>query len=307
MPSKPHKFGLSKIGVAFGRRGRHSGGHAARQAEQREEVQATVEARGDRHVVLVDHHRDRLPLLAHEKKQGLVELAEAFAHVDHGDARGQALVALRGPARLVLDGDQLGRGTIDRLPQAGVGQARGQVAHDQPEQSGVVVARAQGAIEALGDGARLADARVDRPRVRVTPRIGLDALAHPLGGAGQAVEVGVTHDGLDGADARDQRRVDHLGAGAVLGLLREHEARIGGEARVLVVVVVIDPGPQPVAQRLDERQGDLLEPRAQAGEGHVDHHDPAGKLLSFRQLARRGEGEGGRWHRSLASAVQLPT
>ena len=82
------------------------------------------------------------------------------------------------------------------------------------------------AIDALGDGTRRADARVDRARVVVGVRIWLRAAAHPFRGAAQTVEVGVAYDGVDVADARDELGRDHLGTRAVLGLRREDEARI---------------------------------------------------------------------------------
>ena len=70
----------------------------------------------------------------------------------------------------------------------------------------------------------------------------------PLGRTRQAVEVRVADDGVDGADPLDEGRVDHLRARAVLGLLGQDEAWIVGEAAVLVVVVVVDPGPQSLAR-----------------------------------------------------------
>ena len=66
------------------------------------------------------------------------------------------------------------------LPQRVVGEARGEVAHDEAEERVVAAARAERAIEAPRDRARRADARVDGARVVVGARVRLDAAAHPL-------------------------------------------------------------------------------------------------------------------------------
>ena len=92
---------------------------------------------------------------------------------------------------------------------------------------------------------------------------------------------------------------DHLGAGAVLGLGGEREARVAGEVAVALVIVVIDPRGETAAELLDERAGGLGEGRAHAvgGEGDVDDGDAAAQLLRVGQAARRGEddiGKGGR-------------
>ena len=139
----------------------------------------------------------------------------------------------------------------------------------------------------------VADARVDGARVVVGAGVGLDAAAHPLGGAAEAVEVGVADDGVDGADARDELGRDHLGARAVLGLGREHEARIAGVLRVQHVVVVIDPRGEARAEAVDEGLGELVEAAARGlrREGDVEHDDAPAQLGGAGKLSGRGEGE----------------
>ena len=126
----------------------------------------------------------------------------------------------------LLDGRELGGRAIDRLPERGVAEPAGEVAHDEAEERRVARAGAQRAVEALPDRARGAGARVDGARVVVRAGVGLGAAAQPLGGAAKPVEVGVAHDRVDRADARDDLGRHHLGAGAVLGLRGEDEARV---------------------------------------------------------------------------------
>ena len=156
-------------------------------------------------------------------------------------------------ARDLLDGLELGGGAIDGAPERGVGEAAGEVADDEAEERGVARAGAQGAVDALADGAGGADAGVDGARVVVGAGVGLAAAAEPLGGAAEAVEVGVADDGVDRADARDDLGGDHLGAGAVLGLRGEDEARVAPVVLVHHVVVVVDPADQARPELLDER------------------------------------------------------
>ena len=58
-------------------------------------------------------------------------------------------------------------------------------------------------------------------------------------------------------DRADDLGGDHLGAGPVLGLRRQHEARVAGVVDVAFVVVVIDPGGKAAAEPADERQDTL--------------------------------------------------
>jgi hypothetical protein len=92
--------------------------------------------------------------------------------------------------------------------------------------------------------AGFADAGVDGAGVVVTAGVRLDAAAHPFGGTGQAVEIIVTNDGIDGTDAGHECRRDHLRTGAVLRFGAEHEAGIVRVARVFFVVVMVDPSAQ---------------------------------------------------------------
>ena len=140
---------------------------------------------------------------------------------------------------------------------------------------------------ALGTPSRVSIAS----RVVVAPRIRLDAAAHPFRRAGQSVEVGVTDDRIDRADALHQLGIDHLRTCAVLGLGRQHEARVVAVTRVLLVIVMVDPSAQPVAELLDEGQRHLVESAAAAGsrERDVQNGHAARKIFHFRQLARRSE------------------
>ncbi len=138
-----------------------------------------------------------------------------------------------------------------------------------------------------------AGARVDGARVGVAARVGLDPAAHPLGAAGEPVEVDVADQGVHLAGALDHRGGDHLRAGAVLGLGGEDEARVAGVARVVVAVVVVDPGRQARAQALDEGQrhgGEALSARLR-GEGDVEDGDVAPDLARLGELAGGGERE----------------
>ena len=99
----------------------------------------------------------------------------------------------------------------------------------------------------------------------------------------------MNRDGVDRAGGAHHLGRDHLGAGAVLGLGGQHEARVAGVVDVALVVVVVDPGRQPAAQAADERQRGLLERRAAplAGEGDVEHRDAARQRVGRRQRAGR--------------------
>ncbi len=143
----------------------------------------------------------------------------------------------------------------------------------------------------MGPGLRAA--RVDGARVVIGAGVRLDARAHPLGRAAQAVEVRVADDGIDGADARDELGRDHLGAGPVLGLGREDEPRVAAVALVHHVIVVVDPAHEARPELLDEGQRDLLEAAARRlrGEGHVEDDDATLQVARAWELARRSEAE----------------
>ncbi len=113
--------------------------------------------------------------------------------------------------------------------------------HDHPEETHVPRPGTKRAIDARGHVARGSEASVDRSCIVIGARVGLHAAAHPLCGASQTVEIGVAHDGVDDPDPRDEGSVDHLRAGAVLGLRREDESWIARKARMLLVVVMVDP------------------------------------------------------------------
>ena len=165
---------------------------------------------------------------------------------------------------------------------------------DEAEERLIARPRPARAIDADGAGAGPADARADGARVDVPARLRRDAAAHPLRAAREAVEVAVAHDGVDLARARDELGGDDLGAGAVLGLRREQEARIARVARVRGAVVVVDPRGEARAEPVDERERRLLEavPAGLRREGDVEHGDAPGDLARLRQLAGRREGEG---------------
>ena len=98
---------------------------------------------------------------------------------------------------------------------------------------------------------------------------------------------------VDLAGAGDDLRRHELRAGAVLGLRREQEARIAGEAGVVGAVVVVDPGEEAGAQRLDEgerRRGEAVAARLR-GEGDVEDRHAAAEVARLGELARRGERE----------------
>ena len=147
-----------------------------------------------------------------------------------------------------LDRRELRGGGVDRAPQRRVVEARRQVPHDEAEER-VSRGRARRArSNRWPTGLGVNGARVNRARVVVGARVGLDAAAQPLGRAAQAVEVGVADDGVRRPDARDDLGRDHLGAGPVLGLGGENEARVVAVARVHDVVVVVDPAREPMAR-----------------------------------------------------------
>jgi len=78
----------------------------------------------------------------------------------------------------------------------------------------------------------------------------------------------------------------------MFGLGRQDKAGIVGVPTVFVVIVVIDPGNQSIAQVADEWQRDLLETaRLCASESHIEHNDAPFKVTGLRKLARGSDGE----------------
>src|SRR5262249_34859043 len=109
----------------------------------------------------------------------------------------------------------------------------------------------------------------------------------------EPVEVHVADDGVDRAGAGHEVGRDHLGAGAVLGLGGQHEARIPTKSFMKFMVVVIDPGRQPVAELGQEPAGDGLEGRAETagGEGDVEDDDAPVERARVGERARRAVDE----------------
>ena len=165
----------------------------------------------------------------------------------------------------------------------------------------VAKARAQRAIDPGRDRPGLAAARVDGARVGVGALVRLDAAEHPLGARVQPVEIQVHRDRVDRPGGPHHLGRHQLGAGAVLGLGRQDEARIADVVGVALVIVVIDPGGQPAAEALDERQRRLVERRAAAlaGERDVEHRHPP------LQLARRAAASAASGTRSAAGSVAV--
>jgi hypothetical protein len=137
--------------------------------------------------------------------------------------------------------------------------AADQVADHRPLERVVAKPGAQRVIDAGADGPGRADPGVDRAGVLIGARVRLAAAEDPLGRGVQAVQIDVGEDRVDRADLAHQVGRDHLGAGAVLGLGGQHEAAIAAVVGVALVIVVIDPRRQPIAEPGDERQGDLVE------------------------------------------------
>lgn len=179
--------------------------------------------------------------------------------------------------------------------------------YDEAKKGCVARSAAEGSVEALPCGAGRARPSVNRPSVGVCARIGLFAASNPLGGAAKAVEVGVTHDGVHGSNARDELPRDHFGARAVLGLRRKDEPRIVAIERVHHMIVVIDPARQPRTELLDERSRDFLEAAARGlrRERYVEHDHAPFQIAGARQLARRREGEIWARHEPLFRSTSL--
>ena len=186
------------------------------------------------------------------------------------------------PAALVEQRVDEPRRRFDLLPQHGRLRARDQVLDHAVLQRLVAKARAQGPIDPIRDRPGLAPARVDGARVGVRALVRLDAAEHPLGAGIQPVQIQVHRDRVDRARRPHHVGRDQLGAGAVLGLRRQDEARIPDVVGVALVIVVIDPGGQPAAEPLDERQRRLVERRAAAlaRERDVEHRHAPLQLAS---------------------------
>jgi hypothetical protein len=172
-----------------------------------------------------------------------------------------------------------------------IAQAAREVVDDPMLEPLIAEVRAQGVIDLPRDGAGIALPRVDRPRVRVGTLVRFFAAQDPLRRRVESVEIDVREDRVDGAGLADDLGRDHLGAGPVLGLRRQAKARIAGEVRLALVIVVVHPRRQARAEVPDEREGDLLEGRSHpiGGEGDVEHGDAPGELLGVGQRARRRE------------------
>jgi hypothetical protein len=78
----------------------------------------------------------------------------------------------------------------------------------------------------------------------------------------------------------------------VFRLSREQKPRIIREQCVIVMVVMVNPSPQPLTKARNEGQSDLRESLvAGTGESHVEDNDPARKFGWPRKLARGAEGK----------------
>lgn len=208
------------------------------------------------------------------------------------------LIAKRKPAGFGLHRGELGPGGVDGGPEGRVAEARGEVSYDDAEERVVARSRADGSVDALGDGRRGADAGVDGAGVGVAAGVGLEAAEHPFGAACEPVEIDVADDGVDRAGSVDELGGDHFGAGAVLGLGGEDEPRIAGKRRVVNAVVVIHPGPEAGAEPVDEGEGDGLKARAArlGGEGDIEDRDAASEVSGSGELSRGSERKLGALH-----------
>jgi hypothetical protein len=79
----------------------------------------------------------------------------------------------------------------------------------------------------------------------------------------------------------------------VLSLRCENEARVFCEARVLHVIVMVDPSSQARSQPVDEGLGQLFEAAARSfrRERNIEHYDAALQISGLRQFSRGSEGE----------------
>ncbi len=166
--------------------------------------------------------------------------------------------------------------------------------HDGALQLIVAKLRAQRAIDPRRDRSRYADARVDRTRVVIGTPIRLFAAEDPLRGGVQAIEIDVRADRIDRPGLAHQLRRDHLRTRTVLRLGREHEPRIAREVGMALVIVMIDPRREPIAEPREKRLRRQLERDARAdrrGERDVQHDHAPLQLLRLGEHARRREHE----------------
>src|SRR5688572_11825582 len=123
----------------------HERRHSSRQAQQFEEVDATVERGGEGQRVLIDEEGDRRALLSGEEDLGLVvTLARirASRDVDEGDRRAalhellrdfELSIAAREIERRLLDRFELRARLVDRRPQRVVGKTAREMTDDDAE------------------------------------------------------------------------------------------------------------------------------------------------------------------------------
>ncbi len=195
-------------------------------------------------------------------------------------AKVDELVACRDAPRDLLDRSELGRRDVDDIPERRIAEAVRQVTDDQAKKCGIPRPRAEGAVKALADGTGDRCSGIDGPRVVVGADVGLHAMTKPFCRTAQAIEVRVADDGVDGTDAIDDFRGDHLRTSPVLSFCRQHEAGVAPVAFMHRVVVVIHPPCQTRAELLDEWQRNLIEAttRGLGGKGHVQHDDAAREI-----------------------------
>jgi hypothetical protein len=141
----------------------------------------------------------------------------------------------------------------------------------------------------LGSWSRRPNPSIDDPRIIVGARIRLDARPQPLGRRIQPVEIEVTDNGIDGTDAGHQLGRDHLGTGAVLGLFGEDKAQVRRKVQVSIVIVMIDPHRQSLAEVADElaRRPFKRSTQLVGHKRHVEHRHPPLELAQMGQHPRR--------------------
>ena len=95
----------------------------------------------------------------------------------------------------------------------------------------------------------------------------------------------MAHDGVDRADARHESLVDELRARRVKGLGRQNEARVVRILRMVVVIVVVNPGSQALAEAIDEWLRDLVK----AAAGRLRRERDVENDHATHQIFRSGE------------------
>ena len=211
-----------------------------------DEVVARLEVGGDRQRARVAHHRDRRPLLSQQQQLGLV-------------------VGLAPPPRRRRRRPRAGSARPGAGSRRAADRSRAAAASISSQSTGALACairycstrcfsvssrnRARSARSmrvAIGPGVprRVSTARASSS----APVVGLDARQHPLGAGVEPVEIEVHRHRVDRPGGADHLGRHHLGTGPVLGLGREHEARVAHVVGVALVVVVIDPGRQAAAQ-----------------------------------------------------------